>query len=253
MTGDYVSVDGLKTYYEVHGDGPPLLLLHGGFGNAPSMAPMYNILSKQYRVYVPERRGHGHTPDAGEITYELMAEDTAGFMRALGIQRANIVGYSDGAIICFYLGMRRPEMIDRLVPISGNFRWDGLTEHSRTIFEKSTPEAFAQVLGELVDHYNEVSPDGPDHFPVVFSKLKHLFLNEPHLTIEDLAAIQAPTLVVAADRDLMTIEHTVELHRAIKGSQLCVIPGANHGLVFDRADEVCSIVLRFLSGESAAD
>jgi len=245
--GNYVDVNGLKTYYEVHGDGPPLLLLHGGFGNALSMAPMRNILSNHYRVYLPERRGHGHTADIGEITYELMAEDTAGFMGAVGIERAHIVGYSDGAIVCFYLGMRRPQMVNGLVPVSGNFRWDGLTEHSRAMFEKSTPEAFAQVLGELVAHYNEVSPDGPGHFPAVFSKLQQLFLSEPNLTTEDLAAIKAPTLVLAADRDLMRIEHTVELHQAIKGSQLCVIPGANHGLVFDRADEVCAAVLRFLS------
>jgi pimeloyl-ACP methyl ester carboxylesterase len=248
VSGEYVEVNGLKTYYEVHGDGPPLLLLHGGFGNAPSMAPMRAILSRHYRVYLPERRGHGHTPDTGEITYELMTEDTVGFMRAMGIERAHVIGYSDGAIICFYLGIRHPEAVDRLVPISGNFHWNGLSKRSRTMFEKSTPEAFAQVLGDLVSHYNEVSPDGPDHFPVVFSKLQQLFLTEPNLTTEDLAAIKAPTLVLAADRDLMSIEHTLELQRAIEGSQLCIIPGANHNLVFDRTEEVCAAVLRFLSG-----
>lgn len=247
MTGAYIDVNGLKTYYEVHGEGPPLLLLHGGFGNAASMAPMTRILSKSYRAYLPERRGHGHTPDIGDITYELMAEDTAGFMVAMGIENAHIVGYSDGAIICFYLGMKYPALVDKLVPISGNFRWNGLAERSRMMFEKSTPEAFAQVLGELVTHYNEVSPDGPEHFPVVFKKLQGLFLTEPKLTADNLSAIRAPTLVLAADHDLMTIEHTVELHQAIAGSQLCVVPGANHNLVFDRADEVSAAVLRFLS------
>jgi pimeloyl-ACP methyl ester carboxylesterase len=247
VTGAQIDVNGLNTYYEVHGDGPPLLLLHGGFGNAPSMAPMTDILSRIYRVYLPERRGHGHTPDIGDITYELMTEDTAGFMAAMGIERAHIVGYSDGAIVCFYLGMRYPALVDRLVPISGNFHWKGLAERSRKMFENSTPEAFAQVLGDLVSHYNEVSPDGPEHFPVVFKKLQRLFLTEPKLTPDDLGAIRAPTLVLAADHDLMTIEHTVELHQAIVGSQLYVVPGANHNLVFDRADEVSAAVLRFLS------
>ena len=246
MSGDYVDVNGLKTYYEVHGEGEPLLLLHGGFGNAPSMAPMARILSRRYRVYLPERRGHGHTPDIGEITYQLMAEDTAGFMAAMGIERAKLVGYSDGAIICFYLGMRHPAVIEKMIPISGNFHWNGLSEHMRAVFEKSTPEAFAQVLGDLVDYYNEVNPDGTEHFPVVFGKLRRLFLTEPNLGVEDLCSINAPTLVLAADRDLMTIEHTVALHQAISGSQLCIIPGANHNLVFDRADEVCSAVLAFL-------
>ena len=243
----YVDVNGLNTYYEVLGEGPPLLLLHGGFGNAPSMAPMSERLSQSYRVYLPERRGHGHTPDIGDISYELMAEDTAGFMRAIGIERAHIVGYSDGAIICLYLGIRRPEVVERLVPISANFHWNGLTERMREVFSKSTPEAFAMVLGDLVTRYNETSPDGPEHFPVVFAKMQRLFLTEPNLTGADLATIEAPALVIAADRDLMTIEHTVALHQAIPNSQLCIIPGANHNLVFDRAEEVCAAVLRFLA------
>jgi pimeloyl-ACP methyl ester carboxylesterase len=242
----YVDVRGLKTYYEVLGEGPPLLLLHGGFGNAASMMPMAERLAKTHRVYMPERRGHGHTPDIGDINYVLMTEDTAGFLREMGISRAPVVGYSDGAIICLYLAMKYPDLAERIVPISANFHWNGLTERMREVFAKSTPEAFAQVLGDLVTHYNASSPDGPEHFPVVFAKMQHLFLNEPNLTAEDLAAIQTPTLVLAADRDLMTIEHTVELHKAIPGSQLCVIPGANHNLVFDRAEEVCAAVSRFL-------
>jgi len=95
-------------------------------------------------------------------------------------------------------------------------------------------------------YYKENSADGPDHFPTVFGKMQKLFLTEPNLTTEDLAAIKTPTLVLAADRDLMTIEHTVEMHKAIEGSQLCIVPGANHALVFDRAEEVCAAALRFL-------
>jgi pimeloyl-ACP methyl ester carboxylesterase len=242
----YVDLDGLKTYYEVSGEGAPLLLLHGGFGNAPSMAPMAERLAKSHRVYLPERRGHGKTPDVGEITYERMAEDTAEFMRAMGIKRAPVVGYSDGAIICLYLGMKHAELVERIVPVSGNFHWNGLTERMREVFAKSNPEAFAQVLGDLVTYYNENSPDGPEHFPVVFAKMQRLFLNEPNLTSDVLAEIHVPTLVIAADRDLMTIEHTVEMHKAIAGSQLCIVPGSNHNLVFDRAEEVCAAVTRFI-------
>ena len=164
MSGDYVDVKGLRTYYEVHGEGEPLLLLHGGFGNAPSMAPMAGILSRRYRVYLPERRGHGHTQDIGEITYELMAEDTAGFMAAMGIESANLVGYSDGAIICIYLGMHHPEVIEKMIPISGNYHWNGLSEHMRGVFEKSTPQGFAQVLGDLVNYYNESARTGRTTF-----------------------------------------------------------------------------------------
>ena len=243
----YIDVNGLNTYYEVHGEGPPLLLLHGGFGNAPSMAPMTNILAKHYQVYLPERRGHGHTADIGEITYVLMAEDTVGFAKAIGMDKARVVGYSDGAIICLYLGMRHADLVERMVPISANFHWNGLTEHMRAVFEKSTPEAMAAVLGDEIAYYKENSPDGPDHFNEIFLKMQRLFLNEPNLTAADLATIKVPTLVLAADRDLMTIDHTVEMHKAIEGSELCIIPGANHALVFMRAEEVCAAALRFLA------
>ena len=243
-----IDVNGLDTYYEGHGEGAPLMLLHGGFGNAPSMAPMTDILSRQYRVYLPERRGHGHTADPGEINYELMTDDTVGFMAAMGIEKARVVGYSDGAIICLYLGMRHAGIVEQMVPVSANYHWNGLTEHMRAIFEKWTPQAMAAILPEEVKYYNENNPDGPDHFSAFFAKMQKLFLSQPNLTTENLAAIRVPTLVLAADRDLMTIEHTVEMHKAIEGSQLCIVPGANHGLVFDRADEVCAAAMRFLSG-----
>jgi pimeloyl-ACP methyl ester carboxylesterase len=160
--------------------------------------------------------------------------------------KAPVVGYSDGAIIALYMGLQYADLVDKLVPISANFHWNGMTEHMRSVFEKSTPEAFGAVLGDIVAYYNENSPDGPEHFPVVFAKLRKLFLSAPTLTTEDLANIKAPTLVLAADRDLMTIEHTVELFSAISGAKLCILPGTNHNLVFDRADEVCAAVLRFL-------
>jgi pimeloyl-ACP methyl ester carboxylesterase len=242
-----IDANGLDTYYEVVGSGPPLMLLHGGFGNAPSMEPLSSGLSKHYAVYVPERRGHGRTPDPGEISYELMTEDTVAFMKAIGVEKARIVGYSDGAIICLYLGLRYPDVVERMVPISANFHWNGLTEHMRTIFQKSTPETLAMVIPSEIEYYKQHSPDGPDHFPVVFARMQEMFLTQPNLTTDDLATIKSRTLVLAADRDLMTIGHTIEMHRAIEGSQLCIVPGANHGLVFDRSDEVCAAALRFLA------
>jgi len=245
--GHYITANGIKTYYEENGRGEPLVLMHGGFGTAESMLPMSAELSKHYRVFVPERRGHGHTPDAGPISYDLMAADTIAFMEALGIAKAQLVGYSDGAIVGLFMAMQRPDLVNKLAPISANFHFNGLTEHMRTIFANATPEAFAAVLGDLVTAYNAYSPDGPDHFPVLFAKMKELFLTQPTLTVDDLAAIKAPTLVVAADRDLMTIEHTLALFQAISNAQLCIVPGANHNLVFDKADQVSAAVMRFLS------
>jgi pimeloyl-ACP methyl ester carboxylesterase len=107
--GEYVNVGDVRTYYEVHGGGEPVVLLHGGFGTVESWAMQTPALAERYRVYVPERRGHGRTPDVnGPITYETMAADTAAFLEAAGTGAAHLVGWSDGAVVGMLVALRRP-------------------------------------------------------------------------------------------------------------------------------------------------
>lgn len=121
-SGTYVDVNGLNTYYEVHGRGEPLILMHGGFCTVETFAKMLPGLAEHYRVFVPERRGHGRTPDVdGPYTYQAMAADTTGFMQALGIESAHLVGYSDGANTALIVAMERPDLVRKLVSIGGNF------------------------------------------------------------------------------------------------------------------------------------
>jgi len=109
-----------------------------------------------------------------------------------------------------------------------------------------TPEMIRMMIPEAVAAYEKYSPDGPEHFPVVFEKTRQMFMTQPTLTVEELSQISTPTLVMAADRDLMTIEHTVALFQAIPNAQLCIVPAASHSLVFDRAADVSREALRFL-------
>jgi pimeloyl-ACP methyl ester carboxylesterase len=104
----------------------------------------------------------------------------------------------------------------------------------------------------LVKRYDEISPDGPAHFPVVFEKTKRLWLNEPNITKEELAKIRAPTMVMAGDRDAIPIEHTLEMFRSIKGAQLCIIPGTTHFLMFQKPDMVNRAILDFLIAKEKA-
>ncbi len=241
--GQYINVNGLKTYYEIHGEGEPLLLMHGGFCTIETFFAQTPELAKRYRVILPERRGHGRTADVeGPITYDAMARDTIGFMEALGIPNAHLVGYSDGAIVGLIVAMRRPDLVKKLVAISANFDCDGLTEEASV--ESWTAETFPALFA---DAYKHLTPDGPDHWPVVFQKIQRMILTEPKIKPEELATIKAPTLVMAADRDLMTLEHTVALFRAIPAAQLCIIPGATHGLIFGQAARVNQAVLDFLA------
>lgn len=245
MSGDYIDVKGLRTYYEVHGEGDPLLLMHGGFCTVETFARQTLEFAKSYRVYLPERRGHGRTPDAGEMSYEAMAQDTVGFMEALGIESAHLVGYSDGGNTALLMALRQPELIRKLVVIGANFHYNGMAPVALEAMEKSTPENFYPWL---VNAYKEHSPDGLEHFPVVFEKLMRMWREEPMLSAEDIARIQAPTLILVGDRDWVAMDHTLQMYESIPNSQLCVVPGATHGAPFEKAALVNQIVLEFLQG-----
>lgn len=246
MTANYVDVDGLNTYYEVHGDGAPLLLLHGGFCTVEVLSELTNELARHYRVYVPERRGHGRTADIdGPFTYERMADDTTGFMEAIGLESAHLVGFSDGANTALIVAIQRPDLVQKMVSIGGNFHYHGLAQQFQHFIESSTPETF---LPDLVAAYKQHSPDGPEHFSIVFAKIMAMWRTEPELTSQHLTSIAAASLIVSADRDLITLEHTIEMFRAIPRSQLYVVPGSTHmSLIAEHARVVGGAVAEFLA------
>jgi len=245
--GRYVIANGVNTYYEVHGEGEPLLLMHGGTDTIECFQEQTPALAKRFRVILPERRGHGRTADVeGPITYELMAQDTIAFMEALGIGAAHLVGWSDGAIVGMLVAMWRPDMVKKLVSIGGNFNVDGLTERFVAYVREATAETYYPPAVEM---YKQTSPDGPEHWPVVFEKIMRMWLNQPQMTPQELAGIQAPTLVMCGQNDIMTLEHTVELFRALPNGQLCVLPGASHFLMQEKPALVNQLIIDFLTTE----
>lgn len=222
----YAAVGGLKMYYEVHGEGPPLLLLHGGAGSIPDR--WFPYFTPQFRVIAVEQMGHGRTADAVDrpFHYHDMAEDTVELMRELEIDSAVVVGYSDGGIIGLDIAVHHPERVTKLVVTGANARSDGYTaanlEYARTFDPDDEP---------VSDSYASLSPDGADHWPIFLGRLKPMWSNEPSFTHEDLQRIEAPTLLIVGDRDIVTPEHAVEMFRSIPGAQLCVVPDAGHGVM----------------------
>ncbi|WP_019883836.1 alpha/beta fold hydrolase [Streptomyces purpureus] len=241
--GTYVQLGKVKTWYEEHGAGEPLVLMHGGLVDARFFAPNLGPLAEHFRVYTPERRGHGHTPDVpGPITYQLMADDTIAFLENVVREPSDLVGHSDGAFVAMLVAMQRPELVKRLVLISGGFNKEG---EAVPDMEWNVDEIF-EFLGPT---YGEVSPDGIDHFKIVAAKIGEMAAKEPNLKAEDLAAVTARTLVMFSDDDLVTMDHVVQMYDALPKAELAVVPGTSHFLTQEKPALVNALVLDFLTNE----
>lgn len=170
--GDYAEVNGLRMYYEVHGEGQPLVLLHGAYMTADAWGPVLPGLAERRRVIVPEMQGHGRTADADRpITYEGMADDTAALLRHLGIEEADVLGYSMGAGVGLQLAIRHPEMVRRMVLASASYTSEGMQPELHEMAPTITPEMFAGSPFETA--YKEIAPN-PEDFPTLVEKLKLL-------------------------------------------------------------------------------
>jgi pimeloyl-ACP methyl ester carboxylesterase len=244
---DHVDAAGLRTYYEVQGTGRPVVLLHGGLCTVETWGDLTPTLATRYRVYAPERRGHGRTPDVpGPITYAAMADDTIAFLDAVGVSGAHLVGWSDGAIVGLLVAQRRPDLAGKLVLIGQPVNPDGYVPWQATMFEAMTPELMPPMFEQM---YAAVSPDGPDHYRVVFDKLTHMWRTEPRIAVADLTTLAAPTLVLLGDDDGITVEHADAIRNAIPDAQLAIVPGASHALPMEKPDLTGRLILDFLADE----
>jgi len=248
--GEYVDIAGLKTWYDTAGEGDPLVLLHGGLVTNETWAAQMPVFAESFRVLAPERRGHGHTPDVeGPLNYRDMADDTIGFLETVVKEPAHVVGWSDGGIIGLMVAAQRPDLVRKLVAIGAIATHEADVPGADGFLELEPDDASLAMFRGL---YAAHSPDGPDHFPVVFAKFAEMARTQPDITDEELARITAPTLVLASDDDLMLLEHTVHIYRAIPNSELAIIPGTSHALVMEKPDHVNRVVLDFLRNAPVA-
>jgi pimeloyl-ACP methyl ester carboxylesterase len=252
MTGRYVELPSVKTWYEVEGEGDPLLLLHGGLCTNALWEPQRRQFAATYQLYLPERRGHGHSPDVdGPLSYYDMANDTAEFIEQVVDEPAHLVGWSDGGIVALLVAISHPQLVWKIVTIGANFKpLDPEGELGRYLHE-FPPHPDPRLQPEFVANYEAVSPDGPDHWPVISAKVFDMFAREPNISLDDLGRIAAPTLVLVGDDDLIKFEHTLALYHAIPSAELAVVPGTSHRLLRENPELTNRIILDFLSNDPA--
>jgi pimeloyl-ACP methyl ester carboxylesterase len=245
--GEYVELPGVRTWYEVEGQGEPVVLLHGGFCTNETWGQQRADFAANHRTFLPERRAHGHTPDVeGPLSYHDMAQDTIDFLASVVGGPAHLVGWSDGGIVALLVAIERPELVRKIVVTGANFKpapQIGPTE----MLDELTADAPGMEMFRSM--YEAASPDGAEHWPVVVGKMAEMLRTEPDIPIEDLGSISAPTLVLVGDDDFVSLEHTIELYRAIPNSELAVVPGTSHAHFMEKPSLINRIVLDFLDND----
>ncbi|PZP02570.1 MAG: alpha/beta hydrolase [Pseudomonas protegens] len=219
----YAEVNGIRLYYSKVGHGSPVVLLHGGLGNADYWGLQAKALAARHAVISVDSRGHGRsTRDARPYGYDLMADDVIALLDQLKIPRADFVGWSDGAILGLDLAMRYPQRVGKVFAYAANTQTSGVKEGV-----ENNP-TFAAYIERAGQEYTRLSPT-PKEYPAFVEQIGHMWASQPNWSDADLAKIKTPVLIVDGDHDeAIKREHTEYMAQAIPGAGLLILPNVSH-------------------------
>ncbi|MEE1944238.1 alpha/beta hydrolase [Pedobacter sp. KR3-3] len=226
--GNYITVNGIKLYYEIYGSGKPLVLLHGNGGSISGHKVRIADFKSKYKVIAIDNRAQGKSGDDGqELTYDLMADDINKLLEKTNIDSAYIWGQSDGGIIGLLLAMKHPDKVKKLAVWGANIQ--------------ANEQAFAPKI------YESIITGSKNGKTIKERQLNTLMVNYPNMPFSDLNSIKAPVLVMSGDRDAINIEHTIGIFQHIPNSQLFVMPGATHFGAYEKPGLFNSVLLEFFN------
>jgi pimeloyl-ACP methyl ester carboxylesterase len=260
-TGRYAQVNGLNLYYETHGAGRPLILLHGGLGSGEMFGPILPVLAGQHQVITVDLQGHGRTADIDRpLDIRLMAEDIAALIDHLGLDRPDLVGYSLGGGVALHTAARYPEKVGRLVSASAHIRPDAIYPQMRAQ-QGQVSAAAAEFMTDTPMYrlYQKVAPR-PEDFPRLLDKIGTAMARDFDYA-QEVGSLQVPTMIVAADADMAPPSHYVEVFKLLDGGlrdggwmgegrpagghALAILPGLTHYNVFS-SPLFAAVTLTFL-------
>ncbi|MDB5130322.1 MAG: alpha/beta hydrolase [Mucilaginibacter sp.] len=235
VAGSTVDLDDASIYYEIYGEGEPLLLLHGNNQSISAFINQIGEFANHYKVIAADTRGHGNSRDEsdGPLTYELFADDMKQLLDELNLQNVNILGWSDGGIAGLIMAMKYHGCVNKLAVMGAN------------IFP--APDALKDVVFRDVNELIDDLKDKTDKQSVDQRRIYELVLNEPHLAFDDLKQINAPVLVMAGQNDVVTENHTRQIAENIPNSQLVIFKNASHFAPYYNAAEFNQAVLAFFA------
>jgi len=239
----YLPVHGLRLYYEVHGSGRPLVLLHGGLLTIDlNFGPLLEPLAASRQVIAVEFQGHGHTADTNRpLTIEALAGDVIALLNHLGIAEADLFGFSLGGLVAYAIALRAPARVGRMIVASADAHRPPGRESAPPGEDRLPTAADFQAWREA---YEVVAPD-PAHFDE-FAAKNAAFVHEFPGWTDELRSLQVPTLLIFGDRDFSPLPDVVEMFELLPNAQLAVLPGTTHVGVTRRHSEVFALITRFL-------
>jgi pimeloyl-ACP methyl ester carboxylesterase len=240
--GKYADVNGIKLYYEVQGTGQPLILLHGGLGATSMFGPNLPALAKGRQVIAVDLQGHGRTADIDRpLSPQLMADDIAALIKHLKLERVDLMGYSLGGGVAFFVALRHPELVGKLVLVSTPIRRNAFYPEMLAQQEQVGPEA-AEAMKQtpMYQLYASIAPR-PEDWPRLLQKIGEAMKGDYDYS-KDVARIKAPTMIVAGDADIFPPSHAVEFFGLLGGgkrdggwdgsgisnARLAILPGVTH-------------------------
>jgi pimeloyl-ACP methyl ester carboxylesterase len=256
QSSGYAPVNGLKMYYEIHGAGRPLVLIHGSYMTIDlNYGQLIPILAKTHKVIALEMQGHGRTADIDRpYSFPAMADDIVGLLKYLKIDSADVLGYSLGATVALQLTIAHPSMVSKLVFISSVYKFDGWIKAARDIFPTMKPEFLEQT--PLKTQYDALAPD-KGHWREFVTKLTKFDAMPFDLGSEKVKAIKCPVLIIKGDNDGVELSHVSEMYQLLGGgtfadmtglppSQLAIVPGTTHVTLMMQTETLAGVITPFL-------
>jgi pimeloyl-ACP methyl ester carboxylesterase len=249
----YSEVNGLKMYYEIHGQGKPIVLIHGGGSTIQTnFEKIIPLLAKNRQVIAVELQAHGRTNDRNaDLTFEQDADDIATLLKNLKIDKADFFGFSNGGTTTLQIAIRHPELVDKIILGSALAKRNGVPEWFWGFMENAKLENMPELLKV---GYKKVAAD-TNGLQVMHDRDAKRMVNFKDIPDEQIKSIKAATLIIIGDKDVITPEHAIELHRQISNSELAIIPGGHGQYIgeittitpeFKESDLVVPMIEKFL-------
>jgi pimeloyl-ACP methyl ester carboxylesterase len=247
--GKYLDVNDIKVYYEVYGEGEPLLLLHGNGGSIENFIYQIPELSKHFQVIAIDSRAQGRSSDSDkEISYALMASDMSEFIDKLNLGKVNVVGWSDGGNVALELSFAHPEKVLKVVAFGANYTHENWMAPADSVTLAPDDPLWLRtsiIMKKYYTAFERLSPN-KERIPIIKKKLEDLMGNYPNFTIDQLKTINVPFLITVGDHDAINLDQTIAMFKNLPKAQLLIVPGASHFVPVENPELINNEVIKFL-------